>query len=70
MAYKTTTIGLNSCLQSSRDMMLQAVLQYEKEKKLHPVVKESKKLPEHTNQEFLTMVLILIAGYAQKERKQ
>ena len=51
-------------------MMLQAVLQYEKEKKLHLVVKESKKLPQHTNQEFLTMVLILIAGYAQKERKQ
>ena len=41
MAYKTTTIGLNSYLQSSGDRMLQAVLQHEKKKKLHSVVKES-----------------------------
>ena len=43
MAYKTTTIGLNSYLQYSRDRMLQAVLQHKKKKKLHSVVKESRK---------------------------
>ena len=43
MAYKTTTIGFNSYLQSSGDRMLRAVLQHEKKKKLHSVVKESTK---------------------------
>ena len=43
MAYKTTTVDLNSYLQSSGDRMLQAVLQHEKKKKLHSVVKESRK---------------------------
>ena len=38
MAYKTTTIGLNSHLPSSGDRMLQAVLQREKKKKLHSLV--------------------------------
>ena len=47
MAYKTTTIGLNSCLQSSGDRMLHAVLQHEK--KLHSVVKESRKLKFQLN---------------------
>ena len=42
MAYKATTIGLNSYLPSSGDRMLQAVLQHEKKKKLHSVVKERK----------------------------
>ena len=31
MTYKTTTIGLNSCLESSEDRMLHAVLQHEEE---------------------------------------
>ena len=43
MAYKTTTTGLNSYLQSSWDRMLHAVLQIEKKKKLHSVVAESRK---------------------------
>ena len=43
MAYKTTTVGLNTYLQSSGDRMLQAVLQHEKKKKLHSVVRESRK---------------------------
>ena len=34
MTYKTTTIGLNSYLQSSGDM-LQVALQHEKKKKRH-----------------------------------
>ena len=37
MAFKTTTIGLNSYLQPSGNRMLQAVLQHEKKKKLHLV---------------------------------
>ena len=43
MAYKTATIGLNSYLQSSGDRMLHAVLLCKKKKKLHSVVKESRK---------------------------
>ena len=39
--YKTTTIRLNSYLESSEDRMLHAVLQHEKKKKLHSVVKEA-----------------------------
>ena len=35
MIYKTTTIGLNSYLESSDDRMLHTVLQHEKKKKLH-----------------------------------
>ena len=42
MAYKTTTITLNNYLQSSRDRMLQDVLEHGKKKKLHSVVKESR----------------------------
>ena len=49
MAYKTTTIGLNSYLQSSGDRMLQAVLQDKKKKKLHSVVKESRKFKFQLN---------------------
>ena len=49
MAYKTTTITLNSCLHSSRDKMLLAVLQYEKKKKFHSVVKESTKFKFQLN---------------------
>ena len=30
MVYKATTISLNSCLQSSGDMMLNVILQHEK----------------------------------------
>ena len=41
MTYKTTTIGLNSYLESSEYRMLHAVLQHEKKKKLHSLVKES-----------------------------
>ena len=48
MAYKTKTIDLNSYLQSSGDKMLQAVLQHEK-KKLHSVVKESRKFKLQLN---------------------
>ena len=43
MAYKTTTIGLNSYLRSSGNRTLQAFLQHDKKKKLHSVVKESRK---------------------------
>ena len=43
MAYKITTIGINSYLQSSRNRMLQAVLQSDKKKKLQSVAKESRK---------------------------
>ena len=43
MAYKTTTIDFNRYLQSSRDRILHTDLQQEKTKKLHSVVKESRK---------------------------
>ena len=49
MAYKATTIDLNSYLQSSGDRMLQAVLQYKKKKKRHSVVKESRKFKFQVN---------------------
>ena len=43
MVHKTTTIGLNSYLQSSGDRILQAVLHHEKKKKFHSLVKEGGK---------------------------
>ena len=43
MCFKTTTIGLNTYLLSSDDRMLKLILQQEKKKKLHSVVKESRK---------------------------
>ena len=49
MAYKTATIGLKSYLQSSGERMLQTVLQHEKKKKLHSVVKESRKFKFQLN---------------------
>ena len=49
MTYKTTTIGLNRYLKSSEDRMLHAVLQYKKKKKLHSVVKESRKFKFELN---------------------
>ena len=49
MTYKTTTIGLNSYLESSEDRMLHAVLQHGKKKKLHSVVKESRKFKFQIN---------------------
>ena len=49
MPYKTTTIGLNSYLQSSGDRMLQAILQHQKKNKLHSVVKESRKFKSQLN---------------------
>ena len=49
MTYKTTTIGLNIYLQSSGDRILQVVLQHEKKKKLHSVVKESRKFKFQLN---------------------
>ena len=49
MAYKTTTITLNNYLQSSRDRMLQDVLERGKKKKLHSVVKESRKFKFQLN---------------------
>ena len=48
MTYKTTTIGLYSYLESSEDRMLHGVLQHEK-KKLHSVVKESRKFKFQLN---------------------
>ena len=49
MTYKTTTIGLNSYLESSEDRMLHAVLQHEKKNKLHSVVKQSSKFKFQLN---------------------
>ena len=49
ITYKTTTIGLNSYLESSEDSMLHAVLQHQKKKKLHSVVKESRKFKFQLN---------------------
>ena len=49
IAYKTTTIVLNSYLQSSGDRMLDAFLQHEKKKKLHSVVKEGRKFKFQIN---------------------
>ena len=49
MAYKTTTIGLNIYLQSLGDRILQVVLQHEKKKKLHSVVKRSRKFKFQLN---------------------
>ena len=41
--FKTTTTSLNSYLELPEDQMLYVVLQHEKKKKLHSVVKESRK---------------------------
>ena len=49
MTYKTMTIGLNNYLESSEGRMLHAVLQHEKKKKLHSVVKESRKFKFQLN---------------------
>ena len=49
MIYKTTTIGLNSYLEPSEDRMLHAVFQHEKKKKLHSLVKESRKFKFQLN---------------------
>ena len=49
MVYETKTISLNSYLQSSGDRMLHAVLQHKKKKKLHSVVKESRKFRTQLN---------------------
>ena len=49
VTYKTTTIGLNSYLESSEDRMLHAVLQHEKKKKLHSLVKESREFKFQLN---------------------
>ena len=49
MTYKTTTLGLNSYLESSEDRMLHSVLQHKKKKKLHSVVKESRKFKFQLN---------------------
>ena len=49
MANKTMTIGLNSYLQSSGDRMFHAILQHEQKKKLHSVVKESRKFKFQLN---------------------
>ena len=49
MAYKTMATGLNSHLQSSGDRMFKAVLQHEKKKNLHSVVKERSKFKFQLN---------------------
>ena len=49
MTYKTTTICLNRYSESSEDRMLHAVLQHEIKKKLHSVVKESRKFKFQLN---------------------
>ena len=49
MTYKTTTVGLNSYLESSEDRILHAVLQHKKKKKLYSVVKESRKFKFQLN---------------------
>ena len=49
MVYKTTTIALNSYLQFSRGRMLQGVLEHDKKKKLHSLVKESRKFKLQLN---------------------
>ena len=41
MCFKTTKIGLNTYLLSSDDRILKLVLQHERKKKLHSVMKES-----------------------------
>ena len=43
MCFKTAFIGLNYSLEPSDDRMLYLVSQHEKKKKLHSIVKESKK---------------------------
>ena len=49
MAYKTTVVGLNSYLQSSGEMKLEAVLQHEKKNKLPSMVKKSRKFKFELN---------------------
>ena len=43
LSYKTTTIGMSTYLNTSKDWMLALVLQHEREKKLHSITKESQK---------------------------
>ena len=49
MAYKTTTVGVTTYLQSSGDRILHAVLQKEKTKKLRSVVKQTRKFNYQLN---------------------
>ena len=73
MVYKITTIGLNSCLQYSGDRVFNALLQHEKNKKLHSVVKESRrfKSPLNTAQKEIVIntKLTIAAKYIKKKAK-
>jgi len=43
LAYKTTTIGMSTYFNTSRDWMIELVLQHENQKKLRSVTKEAHK---------------------------
>ena len=49
MCFKKITIGLNNYLLSSDHRMLKLVLHHEKKKKLHSVIKESRKFKFQLN---------------------
>jgi hypothetical protein len=49
IAYKTTTVGLNTYLQSTSDMLLLLVHQHEENKKLYSIAKEAKKFKKELN---------------------
>ena len=67
---KTATIGLNSYLESSDDGMLYIVLQYEKKKILHLVVKENRKFKFQLHIALEEHELNMTATKAAKEIKQ
>ena len=68
--FKTATIGLNSYLESSDDGMLYIVLQYEKKKILHLVVKENRKFKFQLHIALEEHELNMTATKAAKEIKQ
>ena len=70
ITYTTTTIGLNSYLESSEDRMLQAVLQHEKKKELHSVVKESRKFKFQLNMAQEEIDTNMKSTKAAKDRKK
>ena len=43
LTYKTTTIGLHKCLQTTQDCMMEPVRKHENSKKLYSIAKECRK---------------------------
>ena len=71
LTYKTTTIGLQKYLQTTKDWMMELVKKHENSKKLYSIAKESRKYMRELNfeeQEEQNQDLVLTKGA--KEMKQ